>query len=89
MKQYKALVKFNGEAKVITSEYNTKAEFVKELRANGYQVNDKKVKEAELFDWIIENTNCTDADWSIRSIKGAKAVGTDDWFESQFKKFGL
>lgn len=82
MKQYKAMVKSNGEAKIITGEYNTKAEFIRDLRANGYTVNDRKVKEAKLFDYIVENTDCTDDAWKITKIGQTE----DDIFEARLNK---
>lgn len=45
-KRYKALV-YNKATKkhvIIESVYNTKAEFVKDLRGNGYAVDETKVK---------------------------------------------
>lgn len=34
MKQYKAVVKFEGVATTITGEYRTKKEFIEDLRRN-------------------------------------------------------
>ena len=61
---YKALVKDeNNNLVTIESEYNTKKDFIEDLRANGYKVNPIKVKKAEVFDYIINNTNCYEWDW--------------------------
>lgn len=65
-KMYKAIVtdKFNNNRRVIIEcEYNTKAEFIRDLRANGYTVNPVKVKPAEVFDYIMDHTNCYPWDW--------------------------
>lgn len=65
MKVYKAIVtdKMNGRKVVIESECNTKAEFVHDLRRNGYSVNSTKVKTKEVFEYIMEHTNCNSWDW--------------------------
>ena len=64
MKKYKALVKDeNNNLVTIESEYNTKKDFIKDLRVNGYKVNPNKVKKVEVFNYIINNTNCNKWDW--------------------------
>lgn len=65
MKNYKAMVtdKDTGKRVTIESQYNTKKDFIKDLRRNGYRVNPLYVKTAEVFDYIIDNTNCYDWDW--------------------------
>lgn len=70
MKVYKAIVtnKMNGKRVVIESEYNTKAEFIYDLRANGYAVNPVKVKTKEVFDYIMDHTNCNPWDWDIKIV---------------------
>ena len=69
MKMYSALVKDNGKVKFIKNqEYNTKSEFISDLRANGYSVNVKKVKPADVFDYICEHTNMNSWDWEIREV---------------------
>ena len=62
MTMYKAFVrdKKTKERLFVESEYPTKTAFIKDLKGNGYSVNPIKVKEAELYNWILENTNCTD-----------------------------
>ena len=59
----KALVKYNDKLTVVESEYRTKKEFITDLRANGYKVNVNKVKLANVFDYIIECTECSEWDW--------------------------
>lgn len=65
MTMYKAIVtdKMNGRRVVIESEYNTKAEFIHDLRSNGYAVNPVKVKTKEVFEYIMSCTNCNPWDW--------------------------
>ena len=68
--KYKAIVKDKQTKKltIIESDYNCKNDFIHDLRSNGYMVNNKKVKEAKLFDYIINNTNCNKWDWDIKEI---------------------
>lgn len=70
MTTFKALVrnKSNGELTIIESDYETKGEFIQDLRGNGYGVNPLKVKTKELFDYIVSHTNCEIDDWKIKSI---------------------
>ena len=69
MKLYSAFVKDGKRLIAIKNqEYNTKADFIQDLRSNGYNVNPKKVKESTLFEYIIDNTNCDSCDWDLRSI---------------------
>ena len=70
MTTYKTLAtdKQTGERVTIEREYNTKQEFIADVRRNGYKVNAKRTKETNLYNWIIENTNCNERDWEIRSI---------------------
>lgn len=65
MKMYKAIVtdKMNGRKVIIESEYNAKEEFIHDLRANGYAVNPIKVKTKEVFEYIMNHTNCNHWDW--------------------------
>ena len=62
---YKAIVTDKKEKRrvVIESEYNTKTEFIHDLRANGYTVNPIKVKTKEVFEYIMNHTNCNPWDW--------------------------
>ncbi len=72
MKKYSAVVKdkYNNNKVIFIKEqeYRTKEEFIKDLRFNGYRVNPKKVKEAELFEYILNKTDCYDWDWALRKI---------------------
>lgn len=83
MKRYKALVKYEGKATIIEEEYRTKKEFIEDLKRNGYKVNPLKVKEIELFDYIVNNTDCSEDAWKIKKI-GQTA---EDVFEARLNKF--
>lgn len=65
MKMYKAIVKdkMDGRKVIIESESNTKEEFIHDLRANGYAVNPIKVKTKEVFEYIMNHTDCNPWDW--------------------------
>lgn len=65
MTKFKAAVKDKqtGVSSIIEGVYPTKQAFIFDLRRNGYSVNNYKVKEAKVFDWIMENTNCELWDW--------------------------
>lgn len=65
MKTYKAIVtdKETKRTVIVESEAYTKAEFIHDLRRNGYAVNPYKVKEKEVFTYIMEFTNCYPWDW--------------------------
>ena len=65
MKTYKAFVteKRTGRKVVITSDYERKADFIDDLRRNGYRVNPLYVKTADVYDYIVQNTNCNPWDW--------------------------
>lgn len=69
MKMYSALVK-DGERliEIKNQEYCRKADFIYDLRRNGYKVNPKKVKESALYNYIISNTNLHPCDWDLKSI---------------------
>lgn len=65
-KLYSAAVK-DGETTVfiIYQSYNTKADFIRDLRRNGYKVNPMKVKPSRVFDYIISHTDCNPWDWKL------------------------
>lgn len=70
MRKYKAIVtdKMTGKVTVIESEQNSKSEFIHDLRRNGYSVNADKVKREDVFDYIMEHTDCYPWDWKIRKV---------------------
>lgn len=69
-KIFKAVVTYkkNNARIVIEGVYTSKAAFIKDLRGNGYSVNANKVKTKEVFDYIINHTNCSPTDWKINHI---------------------
>lgn len=66
MKLYSAVVKDGSRTVFITNqEYQTKADFIHDLRRNGYKVNPLKVKTSRTFDYIINHTDCNPWDWKL------------------------
>lgn len=64
MKKYSAFVTKGTKIIAIKNqEYSSKADFIKDLRANGYKVNPQKVKESAVFEYIVNNTNMYPWDW--------------------------
>lgn len=51
---YKAFTRYQNEYKIIEQESKSKAEFIRNLRANGFKVTEYKVKEKSLFDRAME-----------------------------------
>lgn len=69
MKEYSAVVKDGARVVFIKNqEYQRKADFIHNLRANGYKVNPKKVKQADVFEYILNHTNCAPWDWDLKEI---------------------
>lgn len=69
MKKYSAMVKDGDRIVFIKNqEYSTKADFIHDLRSNGYQVNPRKVKPSDVFDYIMGHTNCNPWDWDIKAV---------------------
>lgn len=69
MKKYSAVVKDGARVVFIKNqEYQRKADFIHDLRANGYKVNPKKVKPADVFEYILNHTNCAPWDWDLKEI---------------------
>lgn len=69
MKTYSAIVKDGSRMVFIKNQqYARKADFIHDLRNNGYKVNEKKVKPADLFDYIMAHTNCNPWDWNLKEI---------------------
>lgn len=66
MKKFSAVVKDGARTVFITEqEYRTKADFIHDLRSNGYKVNPLKVKTSRTFDYIINHTDCNLWDWKL------------------------
>lgn len=69
MKKYSAIVKDGSRAVFIRDqEYPTKADFIHDLRANGYKVNPMKVKPSDVFEYILNHTNCSPWDWELKKV---------------------
>lgn len=66
---YSAIVKGGSRIVLIKNqEYNCKSAFINDLRHNGYKVNPKKVKRSDVFDYILNHTDCNPWDWDIIKI---------------------
>lgn len=78
---FKAFVKDKETKKYIfiKSEYTKKADFIYDLKSNGYAVNPNKVKPAEVFDWIIDNTNWEPKDWKYINKIPQPNENVSDW----------
>lgn len=63
MKNYKAIVKQNGKTEIIEIQSESKKQLISDLRKNGYSVDPIKVKKSEVFDYIMDHTNCNEWDW--------------------------
>ena len=68
--KFKAVVtnKETKERKIIEADCKSKKQFLEDLRNNGYSVSDRKVKKAEVWNWIINETNCQEEDWYFNTI---------------------
>ena len=68
MPMYKALVKEKdtGKRVTISRDYPTKAEFIFDLRRNGYAVDPSHVKSKKEFDRIMDTTNAEPWQWKPR-----------------------
>lgn len=66
---FKAVVKDKEtkELKILEKDYSSKTKFIQELRRNGFIVNEMKVKKAEVFDYIMDHTNCEYGDWKYNN----------------------
>lgn len=73
MKKYSAIVKDEGRTVFIKNqEYENKAAFIYDLRKNGYKVNPRKVKPSDVFEYILNHTNCAPWDWDIKAVPCAE-----------------
>lgn len=69
MKTYSAIVKDGSRMVFIKNqEYATKKDFIYDLRRNGYKVNPRKVKPSDVFDYIMDHTNCNPWDWELKAV---------------------
>lgn len=68
-KLYSAMVKDGKRVVIIRNQdYPNKAEFIHDLRANGYKVNPKKVKPSDVFDYICDHTDMNPWDWDLKKV---------------------
>jgi hypothetical protein len=67
---YKAIVKDRETKMFITieSEYSKKSNFIRDLKNSGYIVNPLKIKPCQVFDYIMNHTNCNPEDWKINKL---------------------
>ena len=83
MKKYSAIVKDGSRVVFIRDqEYYTKADFIHDLRCNGYKVNPRKVKPSDVFDYIINHTNCNPWDWDMKTVPA-------EWKEKGMKELTI
>lgn len=70
MKMYSALVyRRDGQLVFIRDiEVQSKAAFIHDLRHNGYRVNPRRVKPSEVFDYILDHTDCNPWDWDLKEV---------------------
>lgn len=71
MKAYKAIVTDKDTKKTLIvncGEHINKADCIDNLRHNGYKVNPKKVKPADVFDYILDHTNMNPWDWDLKKV---------------------
>ena len=74
MKRYSALVKDGNRRNIVANkEYKRKTDFIKDLREAGYKVNPKRVKEADLFEYITRYT--APWNWELKEIPKEKKEG--------------
>ena len=68
-KLYSAMVKDGMRVVIIRDQdYPNKAAFIRDLRANGYRVNPKKVKPSDVFDYICDHTDMNPWDWDLKEV---------------------
>lgn len=87
MKKYSAMVK-DGQRVVIIrdQDYPNKAAFIHDLRANGYKVNPKKVKAADVFNYICEHTDMNPWDWDLKKVPEESLAAQEDEVEETAKE---
>ena len=78
---FKASVKNKetGEPTLIESEYDSKEDFLNDLKHNGYSVS--RVEPKDLFDFVYENTNGNKWDWEIakKMFKEGKPLTKEEY----------
>lgn len=88
---YKGIVKdkITKKTDIGMLECDNKKSFIKNFRMNGYSVDVKRVKKAEVFDAIIDYTDCEDFTWlackTVEDAKNYKKV-VDDYLDKKIEK---
>jgi hypothetical protein len=84
LKKYKCVAKEKetGNLRIfLSSEGQNKKSFIYDIRANGYSINNLKVKQEKVFDWICDNTNAEIWHWQClnteKDIEQYKKEGSD------------
>lgn len=68
-KLYSAMVKDGKRVVIIRDQdYPNKAAFIRDLRANGYRVDPKKVKPSDVFNYICDHTDMNPWDWDLKKV---------------------
>jgi hypothetical protein len=68
-KLYSAMVKDGKRVVIIRNQdYPNKAAFIRDLRANGYRVDPKKVKPSDVFNYICDHTDMNPWDWDLKKV---------------------
>lgn len=84
MKFFSAVVKDKHTGKTVfveRTEYTTKQAFIVDLKHNGYTVNPYKVKPSDVFEYILNHTNCTPWDW--KNITEVGQPRYEEWLRQQ------
>jgi len=72
---------------VIESDYPNKSAFISDLKGNGYMVNPDKVVRSEVYNYIMNYTNCEEWDWINYQIdKDGNIVETNKFNERHDKR---
>lgn len=86
-KLYSAMVKDGKRVVIIRDQdYPNKAAFIRDLRANGYRVNHKKVKPSDVFDYICDHTDMNPWDWDLKKVPEESIAAQEDEVEETTKE---
>ena len=86
-KLYSAMVKDGKRVVIIRNQdYPNKAEFIHDLRANGYKVNPKKVKPSDVFSYICDHTDMNPWDWDLKKVPEAVEEDFLDWDPAEVRE---
>lgn len=65
MTTYKALVADGTPVGTIITYKGKREDFIKELKESGYEVIENRVREEDIFDYIMECTDGDDWEWEL------------------------